>query len=41
MLQKETSGCKWKVIKKYKVASVMCESPEAYASITLAVVWIC
>ena len=27
------------VIKKYKVALVMSESPEVYASIALAVVW--
>ena len=38
MLQKETSRCKWDVFKKYKVAPVMSESSEAYASIAVAIV---
>ena len=40
MLQKETSGYKWNNIKYTGLLSVMCESPEAYASIAFAVVWI-
>ena len=40
MLQKETSGYKWNNIKYTGLLSVMCESPEAYASIAFAVVYI-
>ena len=40
MLQKETSGYKWNNIKYTGLLSVMCESPETYASIAFAVVWI-
>lgn len=38
MLQREISRCKWDVFKKYKVAPVMSESSEAYASIAVAIV---
>ena len=39
MLEKETSKIQIEPYQKFKVASGMSESPEAYASIAIAGVW--